>query len=192
MQLHYLGIMKLCSPNTRFQWNDELTQELENLKQCLRDHVKISPIDTSKNLEMVIDSAATIGTSYLLLQRKTEDPADGFNFIGMDSANFRKGQLSLCPFEAEVAGLRYACRKENHFLQACPEILVVTDCRKMLSTYSKPLETIKNRRVQQMFLDICHLNLRFEHIRVSRIVQRIFVQDAQGTVTKQSMKRRSL
>ena len=106
MQLHYPGIMKLCSSNTRFQWNDELTQELENLKQYLRDHVKISPIDTSKNLKLVIDSAATIGTSYLLLQRKTEDPADGFNFIGMDSANFRKGQLSLCPFEAEVVGLR--------------------------------------------------------------------------------------
>ena len=164
MQLHYLGIMKLCSPNTRFQWNDELTQELENLKQCLRDHVKISPIDTSKNLEMVIDSAATIGTSYLLLQRKTEDPADGFNFIGMDSANFRKGQLSLCPFEAEVVGLRYACRKENHYLQACPEVLVVTDCKELMSTYKKPLETIKNRQVQKMLLDICHLNLTFEHI----------------------------
>ena len=70
MQLHYLGIMKLCSPNTRFQWNEELQKELDDLKQCLRDHVKITPIDTSKNLELVIDSAATIGTSYLLLQKR--------------------------------------------------------------------------------------------------------------------------
>ena len=63
-----------------------------------------------------------------------------------------------------MAGLRYACRKENHFLQACPEILVVTDCRELISTYKKPLETIRNRRVQKMLLDICHLNLTFEHI----------------------------
>ena len=67
----------------------------------------------------------------------------GYNFISMDSANFKKGQLSLCPFEAEVAGIRYACRKENHYLQACPEILIVTDCSEMISTYQKPLETIK-------------------------------------------------
>ena len=60
----------------------------------------------------------------------------------MDSANFRKGQLSLCLFEAEVAGLRYACKKENHFLQTCPEVLVVTDCKELISTHAKPLETI--------------------------------------------------
>ena len=113
----------------------------------------------------MIDAAATIGCSYLLLQQKTDDPKMGYKFISMDSANFKKGQLSLCPFEAEVAGLRYACRKENHYLQACPEILIVTDCREMISTYQKPLENIKNRRVQKMFLDICHLNLRFEHIQ---------------------------
>ena len=32
MQLHYPGIMKLCSPNTRFQWNEELQKELDDLK----------------------------------------------------------------------------------------------------------------------------------------------------------------
>ena len=113
MQLQYCGIVQLCSPNTRFQWSDELEKELQDLKQCLKDHIKISPINTDKNLELVIDSAPTVGTSYLLLQRKGEDPSEGFNFISMDSANFRKGQLSLCPFEAEVAGLRYACKKKT-------------------------------------------------------------------------------
>ena len=111
MQIQYPGIMQLCSPNIRFQWSDELGKELQDLKQCLKDHIKISPINTEKNLELVIDAAPTVGTSYLLLQRKGEDPSEGFNFISMDSANFRKSQLSLCLFEAEVAGLRYACKK---------------------------------------------------------------------------------
>ena len=165
MQLQYPGIMQLCSPNTRFQWSDELEKELQDLKQCLKDHIKISPINTDKNLELVIDSVPTVGTSYLLLQRKGEDPSEGFNFISMDSANFHKGELSLCLFEAEVAGLRYACKKENHYLQACPEVLVVTDCKELISTHAKPLETIKNRRVQKMLLDVCHLNLKFEHVK---------------------------
>ena len=43
-------------------------------------------------------------------------------------------------------------------------MLVVTDCKELMSTYRKPLQTIKNRQVHKMLLDICHLNLTFEHI----------------------------
>ena len=99
-------MQKLCAPNVRFQWSSDLGKELEDLKQCLRDHVRITPINTEKNLEMVIDAAPTVGCSYLLLQKKGEDPSHGYNFISMDSANFRRGQLSLCPFEAEKLGRR--------------------------------------------------------------------------------------
>ena len=76
------------------------------------NHVKLSPVDTSKGLILVIDSAATVGTSYLLLQEKeVGNPSVGMNFISMDSSNFKRGQINMCPFEAEVAGLRYACKK---------------------------------------------------------------------------------
>ena len=62
MQIQYLGIMQLCSPNIIFQWSDELEKELQDFKKCLKEHVKISPIDVSKKLELVIDSAQTVGT----------------------------------------------------------------------------------------------------------------------------------
>ena len=70
----------------------------------------------------------------------------------------------MCPFEAEVAGLRYAVKKEGHFMVACPQITVVTDCKSMGSTYAKPLEEISNRRIQKMFLDVSHVNLVFKHV----------------------------
>ena len=135
-------------------WSADLDKELDDLKEALKKNVKISPIDTEKNLILVIDAAPTVGCSYILLQMKTDDPADGFSFISMDSSNFRKGQLSLCPFEAECAGLRYAIRKENHYVAACPEVLVLTDCKTLGSTHAKPLENILNKRVQKMMLDI--------------------------------------
>ena len=75
-----------------------------------------------------------------------------------------KGQLSLCPFEAECAGLRYAVRKENHYIVACPEVLVITDCKSLESTHAKPLENIANRRIQKMLLDVAHINLTFKHV----------------------------
>ena len=70
----------------------------------------------------------------------------------------------MCPFEAECAGLRYAVKKENHFKVACPQVLVITDCKSMGSTYAKPLEDIANRRIQKMFLDVAHVNLAFKHV----------------------------
>ena len=139
MQIKYPGMQKLCAANVRFLWTGDLEKELEDLKESLRNNVKISPVNTEKNLILIIDSAPTVGTSYLLLQLKGDDPSEGFNFISMDSSNFRKGQLSLCPFEAECAGLRYAVRKENHYMVACPEVLVITDCKSLESTHAKPL-----------------------------------------------------
>ena len=164
LQIRYPGMQKLCAANTKFMWSADLDKELDDLKEALKKNVKISPIDTEKNLILVIDAAPTVGCSYILLQMKTDDPADGFSFISMDSSNFRKGQLSLCPFEAEAAGLRYAVKKENHYVSACPEVLVLTDCKTLGSTHAKPLENILNKRVQKMFLDIQHVNLKFKHI----------------------------
>ena len=138
MQLIYPGMMGLCGPNVKFYWNADLQRELDNLKECLKKHIKLSPIDVKKNLKLIIDAAATVGCSYILVQDKSENSEDGYNFISMDSSNFKKGQLSLCPFEAEVAALRYACRKENHYLRCCPEVTVMTDCKEMISTYAKP------------------------------------------------------
>ena len=129
MQVTYPGMQKLCAANVYFSWTPDLDRDLDELKTCLKQHVKLSPVDVTKNLILVIDSAPTVGTSYLLLQQKGEDPALGMNFVAMDSSNFKKGQINMCPFEAECAGLRYAVKKEGHYLVACPKVTVVTDCK---------------------------------------------------------------
>ena len=139
-------MQKLCAANVYFNWTQDLDRQLDELKTCLKQHVKLSPIDVTKNLILVIDSAPTVGTSYLLLQQKGEDPSLGMNFVSMDSSNFKKGQINMCPFEAECAGLRYAVKKEGHYLVACPQITVITDCKSLGAAYPKPLEEISNRR----------------------------------------------
>ena len=77
MQIIYPGMQKLCAANVHFIWTGDLDKELEDLKECLRNNVKISPVNTEKNLILVIDSAPTVGTSYLLLQLKGDDPSQG-------------------------------------------------------------------------------------------------------------------
>merc|ERR1712208_78807 len=164
MQVTYPGMQRLTSANVYFQWNLDLDKELEELKQALREHVKISPVDVKRNLILVIDSAPSAILSNLMLQQKGDDPALGMNFIALDSSNFKKGQLNMCPFEAEVAGMRFAIRKEHHFLVACPMVTVITDCASLGPAYQKPWEEIKNGRVMKMFMDCSHVNLTFKHI----------------------------
>merc|ERR1711984_47421 len=57
MQVTYPGMQRLTSANVYFQWSLDLDKELEELKQALREHVKISPVDVKRNLKLVIDSA---------------------------------------------------------------------------------------------------------------------------------------
>merc|ERR1711888_265078 len=70
MQVTYPGMQKLCAANVYFNWTPDLDRELEELKTCLKKHVKLSPVDVTKGLILVIDSAPTVATSYLFLQEK--------------------------------------------------------------------------------------------------------------------------
>ena len=114
MQIQYPGIMRLCSPNTRFQWSDDLDKELEDLKQCLKDFVKISPINTEKNLEMVIDAAPTVGCSYLLLQKKGEDPSHGYNFIYMDYIHIHQLGYDLSVIDRSESNRKISECEDKH------------------------------------------------------------------------------
>merc|ERR1711888_50049 len=76
LQIKYPGMQKLCAANVRFLWTGDLDKELEDLKESLRNNVKISPVNTKKNLILIIDSAPTVGTSYLLHQLKGDDPSE--------------------------------------------------------------------------------------------------------------------
>ena len=80
-------MMGLCGPNVKFRWNPDLQRELDSLKEYLKKHIKLSPIDVTKNLKLIIDAAATVGCSYILVQDKSDNPDDGYNLIYMDSSN---------------------------------------------------------------------------------------------------------
>ena len=54
------GMQVTNAANVYFNWTEDLDHELAELKDCLRKFVKLSPIDTSKNLILVIESAPTV------------------------------------------------------------------------------------------------------------------------------------
>ena len=62
------SLQKLCAANVPFYWNDDLQQELNAMKTALKEHVKLSPLDTSKDLVIWTDAAPGEGMCYVLAQ----------------------------------------------------------------------------------------------------------------------------
>ena len=90
LMLESASLQKLCSPNIQFHWNDDLQDELNRMKGALRDHIKLSPLDTSKDLVLWCDAAPSEGMSYILAQFKDpENESLGLNIIACDSTTFR-------------------------------------------------------------------------------------------------------
>ena len=44
------NLQKLTAHNSAFFWNDELQRELDNMKVALKEHVKLTPLDVTKDL----------------------------------------------------------------------------------------------------------------------------------------------
>ena len=167
LQIKYPMLRELTKESVRFHWTAMHQEELENLKRALKERIKVSPVDITKELILIIDSASRCGTAYFLVQPRTtmEKPEDGFNIISCDSSLFVRSKLDLNPFEAEAAGLVFAACKEDWLLKSAPVVHVWTDCMELRQTYEKRLEDIENRRVQAMLKKIQHINMNIVYIK---------------------------
>ena len=111
------------------------------MKGALRDHIKLSPLDTSKDLVLWCDAAPSEGMSYILAQFK--DPADeslSLNIIACDSTTFRKGRRGLSPFEAELSCVHWALRKEDYYCRGARKIIVCSDAKSLKGFINQDLE----------------------------------------------------
>ena len=135
------------------------------MKRTITEHVKLSPLDVEKDIHLWTDAAPTVGMSYLLLQEKVVgDESKGFNIITCDSTTFKRGKASYSPFEAELAAIHLACKKEDYFLRGAPRIIVKCDAKNMGSFIHQPLDKIGNPRELKMVEDLLPYNLVVEHI----------------------------
>lgn len=165
LMLTFPGIQKLCAHNTPFLWNSDLEKELGKMKAAILEHVKLSPLDVTKDVHLWTDAAPTVGMSYLLLQEKVVgDESQGYNIITCDSTTFKRGRSSYSPFEAELAAVHWACKKEDYFLRGAKKIVVRSDAKNMHSFIHQPLDKIKNPREQRMVEELMPYRLEVKYI----------------------------
>ena len=83
------NLQKLCAASAPFFWNDDLKNELDAMKAALRQHIRLSPLDTSKDLLVWTDAAPSEGMCYVLAQWKNPgDESLGINIVSCDSTTF--------------------------------------------------------------------------------------------------------
>ena len=165
LMLESAALQKLCSPNVPFHWNEDLQGELDRMKEALRNHIRLSPLDTSKDLVLWCDAAPSEGMSYILGQfRDPEDESLGLNIISCDSTTFRRGKRGLSPFEAELACVHWALRKEDYFCRGARKILVCSDAKSLGGFINQDLEKIQSDRKQQMVEEMLPYRLEVRHV----------------------------
>ena len=118
VMLTFPKLQKLSAHNTPFRWDEALEEELQNLRQALKESVKLSPLDVNKRVFAMTDAAVTCGMCYLLLQKKVEsdedfNPEHGYVVISCDSTTFRRAQCQYSQFEAELLTINWLCEKED-------------------------------------------------------------------------------
>ena len=62
------GMQQLTGSSTPFFWNADLQEEFDSMKAALKEHVKLTPLDTSKDLLVWSDAAPSEGMAYVLAQ----------------------------------------------------------------------------------------------------------------------------
>ena len=122
LMLDFPNIQCLCAHNTPFIWTPDLRVELDKMKEVIKQNLKLSPLDTSKEIYAYTDVTVTMGMAYLLFQRQDEnDKEKGYHIISCDSTTFWRGQCGSSPFEAKLAAIVFMAVKEDLNIEV-PEV----------------------------------------------------------------------
>ena len=165
MMFEFPNLVKLTYHHTKFIRTEDLQGELDGLKTAIKEHVKLSPLDVNRPLWAWLDAAKTVGMSYILVQPKSDNEADGVTIISCDSTNFKAGQKGYSAFEAEVACAQWFTSKEDYFIRGAPEVILKSDAKNLDGLLRTELGKIENPRLQKMCERMMPYNLRVENVR---------------------------
>ena len=135
------------------------------MKTALKEHLQLSPLDTSKDLVIWTDAAPSEGMCYVLAQWKDhQDESHGVNIIACDCKTFKKGKRGHSPFEAELSGVHWALTKEDYYCRGAPKITVMCDAKSMAGFLAQDLDKIDNVRALNMVAEFQQYNVEIRYV----------------------------
>ena len=115
--------------------------------------INLSTYNPEKVLRLLIDGASSIGMGYCVFQfLEDKHPEKGAVIISANSSMLGEHQIGYSPIDAELLGLDFAMKSCHYWLFYCPEVKLYSNCTGLLDMLNKPLDSILNRRHQQIFM----------------------------------------
>ena len=102
-----------------------MEKKFQDMKRAMQESVTLSHIDINKKMYAFVNSAVTVGTAYILAQRKDEkDEKKGYNIISVDYTTSKKAQIQYSRIEAEALGIMWFLTKEDYYTRGAQNITI--------------------------------------------------------------------
>ena len=80
-------LRKATAGNGKFTWTQDLEQEFVNTKKVMSEQIRLSPYNSKKTLNLVVDAASSLGVGFVLFQWIDElDPSKGAAIINANAS----------------------------------------------------------------------------------------------------------
>ena len=158
------NLRKAASGNSKFWWSPLLEEEYQEAKRLIRDKIRLSPVDTTKEIYLVID-ASQLGLAYCLYQHLDDsNPEEGIQIISCNSTCLTEAQTRYGVTELECLALVFAARSCHFWFMGSKKINLLTDCSAIRELIMKDINEITSPRLQRLMEKVNHYSWDVTHI----------------------------
>merc|ERR1712215_294668 len=149
----------------RFEWSKLMETEFEQIKQVFTNHIRLSPMDTTKRINIATDGANSVGIGFVIFQNNDDlQVGKDVKIIKANSSGLKDSQKQYSAIDTELLALKFACESSYYYLYGAKEIHVYTDSSGLEGMFSKPLGNHKNLRISAMIEKLMIYNFVFHHV----------------------------
>ena len=138
-------LRQLLRKNTAFVWTPDIQHSFDAVKKALTSALIVRPFDPNLQTEMLTDASCKNGLGFALTQRDNEGK---ISLIQCGSHSLHPAETRYAVTELECLAIHYAITKCRHYLLGAKHFRVLTDNRPLEGTFTKPIDTLENARLQ--------------------------------------------
>ena len=163
----------LLSPNSKFEWNQELEKAFECSKSEIVNSVKlgVKSFNPSRKTCLATDWSK-IGIGFCLLQKRCDCEEDtpiccpgGWALVFCSSRYTTPAESRYSPVEGECLGVVWALKKAKYFVLGCNNLIVAVDHKPLLGILNdKEIQDIDNLRLSKLKEKTFRFSFKIIHV----------------------------
>ena len=109
----------------KFEWTQIMEREFEDVKKVFSNQIRLSPMDTSKRINIATDGANSAGIGFVIFQNSNDlEVGKDVRIIKANSSALKDSQKQYSAIDTELLALKFACESSYYYLYGASEIHV--------------------------------------------------------------------